>query len=526
MRQANRLIVNVLSLFGRMAFTVGIGMLVTRLLLRWLGEVDYGLVVTLAATGSMLQFVTGALTSSVQRHLAFEIGHGDTGRESRVFSTSWVMFYVIGIGLWIVGQLLAPLVLWVLTIPPNRADAAWWVYQFSLLTLVTGVTATPFQAAIAAYQHLTVQAVVEALTMVTRLAAVLSLLFLPWDKMVTYVGLQLAGFALARWLMIAYCYWRFPAIRPRPRDFHRSDVRRIMSLASWSVLGDLSWRLRMQGGTLLLNIFFGPRVNAGYGPSVQLVTYINSFAQAIRLSVLPAIVGAQAKERKQNVHRLALVAGKYSLLLLGLLFIPVWIAAPEVLRLWLGDRPFPPYTLILTRLVLVWALANVFTVGYRLALLGTGDIGWFSRIMAAASVVMLVVSGVGFYLGAPPWLLPVVTCVAVLYLTWVQASRIGAQIDLPVGRWVREALLPTLAVMVPSTALAGAAYWAMWRWPLPQGWLAAWWLPDDLVRFAITGAAYAVLGLPLIWWVGLADWEREKFLAFGRTALGRLRRKG
>jgi O-antigen/teichoic acid export membrane protein len=520
MRQSNRLIINMLSMFGRMAFTVGIGLLVTRLLLRWLGEVDFGLILALAATGSMLQFVTGALTSSVQRHLAYEIGRKDAERLNRVFSTAWAMFYIVGIGLWIIGQLLAPLILRVLDIPADRLDASWWVYQFSLLNLVIGVTATPFLAAIVAYQHLTAQAVFDALSMLSRLLAVLFLLVVPWDRMVTYVGLQLAGYAVVRWMTVAYCYWKFPAIRPSWRRFDSTEVKRIMHLAGWSVLADLAWRLRMQGGTLLLNIFFGPRVNAGYGISVQLAGYVSSFTQAIRLSVLPAIVGAQAQDNRQNVHRLALVAGKYALLLLSLLFVPVWIAMPEVLRLWLGDLPLPPYTIVLSRIVLIWALADIFTVGYSLALLGTGDIGWLARLTVYVSAAVVAGAAFGFWCGAPPWLLPLCTCAGVLVLGLIRVFGIGAQIHLPPSRWVCEALLPTLAVLLPATAVAAAVYWSLPNWPMPN------WMPDGLVRLVATGVAYGVVGVPLIWWVGLAAWEREKFLSFGRAVVARLPRAG
>lgn len=524
MQQSNRLIVNLLSMFGRMAFTVGIGLLVTRLLLRWLGEVDFGLVLVLGATGAMLQFITGALTNSVQRHLAYEIGRGDTDRLGRVFGTAWVMFYVVGIGLWIIGQLLSPLILRVLSIPEDRLDAAWWVYQFSLLNMVIGVTATPFLATIVAYQHLTAQAIFDALSMLSRLGAVLALLILPWDRMVTFVGLQLAGYAAVRWATVAYCYWKFPAIRPGWRRFDSTEVKRIMHLAGWTVLGDLSWRMRMQGGTLLLNIVFGPTINAGYGISIQLASYVMNFTQAIRISVLPAIVGAHAEGNRQNVHRLALVAGKYAVLLLSLLFVPVWIGAPEALRLWLGE--VPPYTVILTRIVLIWALASVFNVGYRLALLGTGDIGWYTWKMVLVSIAVIAVSAIGFYVGMPPWLLPVVECAGVLTLMVIEVVSVGAQIKLPAGQWFREALLPTLGVLVPATAVALTVYWWIPLWPMSHWWAHYWWMPDGLVRLVVTGVAYGVVGVPLIWWVGLAAWERKKFLNFGRAVVTRLRRTG
>lgn len=495
-----------MSMFGRMGLTVGIGLLVTRLLLRWLGEIDYGLLLALAATGSLLQFLTSALTTSVQRHLAYELGRDDLPQLRRVVSTAWVLFYAVGIGFWIIGQLLAPLVLYLLTIPPDRMNACWWVYQIALLNLVVGVTATPFQAVMVAHQHLTAQAFFESLSMIARLAAVLMLLVVPWDHLIAYSAMQLAGYAVVRWATVTYCCWRFPEARPRWRDFDRTEVHRIVMLTSWTVLGNLSWRMRMQGGTVLLNIFFGPRVNAAYGISIQLAGYVSNFTQAIRLAVLPAIVGAHAQDKRRNVHRLALVTGKYSLLLLSLLFVPIWIAAPQILQLWLGE--LPPYTIVFARIVLIWALTYIFTIGYRLALLSTGDIGWYARTTFLISVATIVCSALGFYGGLQPWWLPVFECVGVLVLSQVQVFKIGAKIDLPAGRWVREALLPTLGVLLPSIAVAATTY--------------LWWPEGPWQSLAVL-LVYGLVAVPLIWWVGLAAWEREKFVQFAWAGLSRLR---
>ena len=53
MRQSTLLIVNSVSTFARMAFTVVIGLLVTRLLVQYLGKVDFGLILALGANDGL-----------------------------------------------------------------------------------------------------------------------------------------------------------------------------------------------------------------------------------------------------------------------------------------------------------------------------------------------------------------------------------------------------------------------------------------------------------------------------------------
>jgi O-antigen/teichoic acid export membrane protein len=507
MRQSTRLIVNSISTFARMAFTVVVGLLVTRLLVQYLGKQDFGLVLALGATGAMLQFVTSSLTSSVQRQLAYELSSGDRDRLRSVFSTAWLVYMALGLVVWLAGVALTPVIFRILSIPAERADAAWWVYQVSLLNVLLAITATPYQALIVAHQHLTVSAVADSLISLARLTAVLMLLVVPWDLMVSFVAIQLAGFAIVRWSVNAYCLWRYDESWPRPRSFDGAQLKQIGSNSSWTLLTQLSLRFRDQGGILLLNVFFGPIVNAGYGIAIQVSDYALNIAQSLRLTVLPAIVGAHAKGHSQNVHRLALVAGKYSVLLSSLMFVPIWLEADTVLQLWLGD--VPEFTVVFVRLIIIWTLLSVFTLGYRLANLATGDLGWFTVQNLAITAAGLLVAGIGFYFGAPPWFLPVTTVAGMIGIVMVCVVGIGRRIELSPRRWFYEALLPTLGVLAPGMAAAAIVYWSM-----PQG----------IWRLLAVTATYCIIAVPLIWWVALADWERQRFLNFAASAMTRLGR--
>jgi O-antigen/teichoic acid export membrane protein len=507
MRQSTRLIVNSVSTFGRMAFTVVVGLLVTRLLLQHLGKVDFGLLLALGATGTMLQFVTGALTTGVQRQLALEIARGTADSLGQLFSTAWLVYLAFGAIFYLIGVALTPVMMNVLTIPAERADAAWWVYQISLLTLLLAVTATPYRALLVAHQLLTVNAVADAASSVTRLAAVLSLAFLPWDWMVSFAALQLAGDAIVRWAVNGYCLVRFKESRPNPRRFQRDQLKEIASISVWTMLNQLSQRFRNQGGMLLLNIFFGPVVNAGYGIAIQVGNYALQLAHALRLTVMPAIVGAHAKGNQQSVHRLALVAGKYTVVLASLIFVPMWLEAERVLSLWLGE--VPAYSVVFVRLIIVWTMIYVFGTGYQLALFATGNIGWRTRQNLLVATLGLLAAGIGFYLGLPPWFLPVTTIAGMIWLTLINVFGIGAEIELSPKKWLSESLFPTLAVLVPASIAAATVHWSM---------------HDDNWRIIAVAATYTLFAIPLIWWVGLAAWERNHFFSFAMSALSRMQR--
>jgi O-antigen/teichoic acid export membrane protein len=507
MRQSTRLIINSLSMFARMATTIGISLLITRLLLRELGEVDFGLVLVLGATGTMLQFVTSALGVTLQRQLTREIVRNDFEATRRAFTTGWILFLGLGAILWIIGVAATPVVMRILTIPPDRAYAAWWVYQVTLLNAVLVVMATPYHAILVAHQHLAVQSVTEVFTALTRLAAVMLLLIVPWDRMVSYVVLQLLGYALVRWSLNFYCLWRYQASRPMPGYFDRAQLKEIFGIAIWSVLSQLSSRLRMQGSAIVLNIFFGPSVNAGYGIASQIVGFATTLSYSIQQSALPAVVGAHAKGNRESVQRLALVAGKYIVLLLSFVLLPLAIEAPLALSLWLGK--LPPYSVIFTRLSVFYPMLNLFAYGYSFANIAGGDIGWHTRRILVSSALTLLVPGIAFYFGAAPWWMPVAAIAGSLYMIFATVWGLGAQIGLEPSRWVHETLLPTLGSLIPAVAAAGAAHWLM---------------PESVWRLIAVTGAYASVAAPLIWFIGLASWERQLFARFIGSAIGRLQR--
>ncbi|MEX0776989.1 MAG: hypothetical protein WD042_14890 [Phycisphaeraceae bacterium] len=505
MRQSTRLILNTGATFGRMALTVGIGLVTTRLFLTALGQVDFGLVSTLGATGALLTVVTAALTASTQRHLAYDIGRGDRQGLSRTFSSALVVFAACGLALWAIGVALTPVVLQVLTIPPDRAGAAWWVYQMTLAALATTVVLTPFRGMFAAHQELFFSSILDVLGSILRLAVILGLFVVPWDRMASYAVLNLLAQIALSIITVMWSLWRYPGSRPRRSAVSWPDMKGLMSFAGWSLFGSLAWSLRQQGAVLLINLRFGPAVNAGYAIAAQLVAYAGNLSGAIIRAVQPAIVSLEAKGSRRHVHQLVIVTGKYIALILGLLFVPLWLETPAILHLWLGQ--VPEHAVVLTRVALIWVLLGAMGFGYGTALQATGDIGWFTRItlLLAATSLALAVFAV-YVLNLGPWAVPGATVVLVLVQLVLQVRLIGRRIELPPSVWMRGVLWRVLMVAVPAGAAA-----TILRLALDGPW-----------RILAVVVAYNAIALPLIWMVGMERWEQQQFLRIAGAAWSRL----
>ena len=82
-----RIAKNTLFLYIRMLFIMAVQLYTSRVVLNALGVVDYGLYNVVGGVVTMFAFLNGAMITSTQRYITFEIGRGDTERLKTVFST-------------------------------------------------------------------------------------------------------------------------------------------------------------------------------------------------------------------------------------------------------------------------------------------------------------------------------------------------------------------------------------------------------------------------------------------------------
>ena len=90
MKSSTRVITNTFFMYLRLIVTIGIAFYSVRLILRYLGETDYGIYNLIAGTVSMLSFLNNAMTVSTQRFLSFYQGRNDVNIQRSVFFNSIV----------------------------------------------------------------------------------------------------------------------------------------------------------------------------------------------------------------------------------------------------------------------------------------------------------------------------------------------------------------------------------------------------------------------------------------------------
>ena len=206
--QANnkRIAKNTLLLYFRMLLTMAITLYTSRVVLKVLGVEDFGIYNVVGGVVAMFGFLNGALTTSTQRYITFELEKGNLERLKTIFSTCInihaiiafvVVFLVETVGIWFLYNKMV--------IPQDRMDAAMWVLQVSILTTIIAIMSFPYNADIIAHERMSAFAYISIVEVSLKLGIVFLLqLSESFDKLILYAIL----IALVQ-LLICFCYKRY-----------------------------------------------------------------------------------------------------------------------------------------------------------------------------------------------------------------------------------------------------------------------------------------------------------------------------
>lgn len=399
--QSKRLAKNVLLLYLRMFLMMLIGLYTSRVVLGVLGVSDFGIYNVVGGVVQMFSFLNAGLTVASQRYLTFELGRGDTGRLQQVFATSLQIHLAIAL---LIVLLVETVGMWFLhykmVIPPERMTAAFWCLQLSVFTIVVSIMSYPYNAAIIAHERMSAFAYISLIDAVLKLLLVYLLLLSDADRLITYALLFALEKLLIRSVYNSYCVRHFAECTYRHR-FDRRLFKEMFAFAGWNMWGNLACICYTDGLNMLLNVFFGPVVNAARAVAVQVQGAIGNLAANFHMAINPQITKAYAAGQMGHVHTLIRHSSRFTFCLLWICCLPVIMQAPAVLTWWLATPP--GYADTFVRIVLVTMMVECTANPLVTALAATGHIRKCETVVGGIQLCILPLSYVALRLGAAPW---------------------------------------------------------------------------------------------------------------------------
>ena len=370
---------NTVILTMRMIIVLIISLYTSRIILETLGIRDFGIYNVVAGFVSMFSFMNVSMNSAIQRYYNYELGKNGKEGANKVYNTSLIIqlcFSVIiiilaeTIGYWYINE--------IMVIPPERKTAALWTFQFSVFSIIVILFQLPYNASIVAHEKMDFIAFVSVIEVLIKLLIAIYLPYLKGDILIIYGFLVLLTNILIWVLYFFYSKKHFEELRYK--SFFQKDLfGKMIGFSIWDILGSFAFVMKEQGINMVLNIFYGPIVNAARGIVYQVSGAINGLIQNITHASRPQLVQSYAMGNVNRTMHIMFSITKLVYLSTLCFTIPVILERDFILNIWLGEN-VPQHTSNFIILVVLASLIKVFHPITSQVVYATGNIKLFQIV--------------------------------------------------------------------------------------------------------------------------------------------------
>ncbi|MDR3002385.1 MAG: hypothetical protein LBU89_14140 [Fibromonadaceae bacterium] len=492
-----RIAKNTMFLYFRSILTLGVGLYTSREVLAQLGVEDFGIYNVVGGVIVLFSFIQGAMHSATSRFFTFDLGKGDFEALKKTFNLSVVIHIFTALAVLVLGETIG---LWFLNtqliIPPERMEAANFVYQFTIFTACVGILQMPYMVAISAHERMKIYAYAGIADAVFKLTVALTLGFVSFDKLKIYSVLLFAVFAVMAVFYMTYCLRNFKETRFEWFWDRKMFLER-MGFSGYEFLGGISGVLAVQGGIILINRFYGVLLNAANGISTQVTSATSQFMSNFFTAIAPQITKLLAAGEMDYFYNLVIRASKFCFLLSFMFLVPLALQMDFVLDLWL--KVVPDYARIFSQLSIVNVLMYSAFIPVWHGIISSGKNKRFRIIDSLMIMLMFPLMYFGLYFSPIGYICShiFINIFRAIYAVFSLRKLTG----FPVRRLISQSLLKCFAVGVISVPLPVYISLRMDGW---QGFLVC------CSAFIVVFAASALF-------IGLNKSERSTLFEFVRA---------
>lgn len=500
-----RIAKNTLALYVRTFITMIVGLYTSRVMLQALGVDDFGINSVVGGIVAMSSLLTGAVSSAITRFITYALGEGNKQRMKIVFSNSVnvmiAMSVIAVIALEVIG-------VWFLytqsDIPDGRMDAAQWILQFSIVTLVLNLISTPYNATIVAHEHMTIYAYMSIVEVMLKLGVCLAIMTFGGDRLILFAILNAAIALCMRLFYSWYCQHHFDEARYDYKLSDKSFLKEMSQFTGWFMIGNAVWVINTQGVNMLINVFFGVVLNAARGIAVTVTGAITTFVNNFTVAFVPQITKSYASGDKDRLLFLIFQGTTITWYLIFLFIIPVFWETDTLLRLWLGNPPEYANVFLCFALFESWSMCISFAL--HNTILATGKLKRVQLQIAIFTAFIFPITWLCFVAGLSAWASCVVFVVMNTASKGFTLYELKRLIDFPVAKFLHQCVLRCTLVTLVAFALPGAIVYTV---------------PQSTTRFIIVIFTSIVWTLFCAYCIGLNKTERIAVNVIVRKVYGK-----
>lgn len=448
---------NAVFLYLRMIVVMAVTFYTSRVILETLGETDYGVYNVVGGIVTMMSFINGALGASTSRFLTYHLGLGDNAALKKTFAATLNLHICIAILVVILGETAGLYFFYnELNIPSDRMVAAFWVYQFSIITTCINFTQVPYNASIISHEDMAIYAYVGLYEAISRLAIAYLIIISPIDRMVFYAALLMINTILIQMFYRIYTVRRYQECRFQ-WFYDKKLYNELISYGGWDMFGGLATVAQGQGVNIVLNIFFGPILNTARAIALQIQSGVTVFIQNILVAFRPQVIKNFAQKNYEQMYILTFRAAKFSYVVMLALTLPLCFEMEYILNIWLGDN-YPEQTVSFSVITLMTAQLQTIHSAFLMCYHAIGKIKLGNALNGSLMVISLPIGYIALKMGAPAISTLVIIMIINMICQIISWVIVHKYVKYSYMELIKSVYAPCLLITIISIIIPGLIY--------------------------------------------------------------------
>ena len=419
----SRVAKNTFILYFRMAITLLVSLYTSRVVLQALGVEDFGIYNVVGGIVTSLSFLQHTFVICFQRYFCRFIPYRDYKKLSAILGAA--TYIVIGISV-VVVLVVETIGVWFLNsklqIPETRIFAANIVLQLSLLTFIVTIFRSVYNAIILSFEEMSIYAYISIVEVVLKLIVAFCVAYVAYDHLIQYAFLMMIVGIIISSIYFIYVRSKYSYIEHDMNVINDKIIfRELGSFMGYSTIGTMANVLKTTFLAFVLNMFYGPIVNAARSISFQVYTSVSSFTQSFQTAFSPNMMKRCEIEEPEVIEKILHITSKFSFYAMFFLSFPILIYTQPILELWLSASNVPQYAAFFTRIVLIIGLFETISAPIVNIVYAKGNIKGYMLYVSVALLCVVPFSYLALRLGFSP---NVVYVIDLLFTVLAQIIRV------------------------------------------------------------------------------------------------------
>lgn len=496
MKNAKKVVFNTGVLYIRLIIGLLVGLFTTRLVLEALGETDYGIYMLVAGVVAMLGILNSNMSNTSMRFIAHSLGSNNKKHLIQTFNTTIILHFAVAL-LVVLIMLIGGYFLFefIINIPENRIYEAKVVFGCMLLTTLITVISVPYDALINAHENLLILSLAEIFGDLLKLAIAVYLLYSNSNLLIKYGILMLVVQILLRLIKQWYCRVKYDESKFVIKAYNKKILKTILNFTGWNLLASVGAMAVTQARGLILNIFFGVRINTSEGIARSGSIALNMVSTNLTGAINPQMVKSEGAGNRERMKYIIGVSTKYSIFLFSLFAIPVLFESNLLLEIWLNE--VPDYTVVFLQITILHMLVEKFTFPITDAIRAVGNIRNFQ-----ITETLLFISNIpiGYFIFKMDYGPESIYIVGIVLSFFILINRLyfgKIIVGIKPLEFLNRAVIPTLGVVLLASSFTLIPYFI---------------LDSGILRLCVIVIIFVPLYSILFWWICNKKSERMQIL--------------